>query len=290
MKMIFELVPRVVGGGSMSGTTKVDMRDKKQRNGLIADKDRLYPSLDEFIMKPDRKANRFPEPGTRGKAQSTEYMRDQIERMKFFLTVVSRAPEVTIFNTPRVSIWPTYYDKEPGFRESRPGRPGHHTTFDRLIRFCAEIGSPPDDPSERYEYHFQRANEDSTTHDYERIPRNQELFSYLEKLTRTRIPGAGGSFDDKYPTRERLQLLTEVFDYIRSTNLHDDTVYQDDWEDAFYRENTTEHMTYTNPRRVDGNARAEGQTIHIVPRPGVPVSGLRRGRALVHEGRRTIRF
>ena len=42
--------------------------------------------------------------------------------------------------------------KETDFVESSPGRPGHHTPFDELIRFCAEIGAPEQDPDERYEY------------------------------------------------------------------------------------------------------------------------------------------
>jgi len=267
MELIFGLVPRVVGGGSMSGTANVDEDDPKQRNGLIADKDRLYPSLDEFIMKPDRELNEFPAPGTRGRTQSKEYMQEHIERTKFFLSVVSRAPEVTVFNTPRVSIWPTYWDQAPGFIETQPGKPGHHTPFDRLIRFCAEIGSPSGS-DDRYEYHFQRYNADSSTADYEEIDRNQQLLAYLEKLTRTPMPGAGGgvtgggsglSFDDKYPREERLQLLTEIFDYIRCTNLHDDTLFQQDWREAFVEgDNTDDHLTYTNPRRQGKRFRYTG--------------------------------
>ena len=109
MEMIFELVPRVVGGGSESGTQKAIINGPNKENGLIADRDRLYPSLDEFIMKPNRDPNDFPEPGTDGKRRTTLFMQEHLERSKFFLSVVSRAPEVTVFNTPRVSIWPTWH-------------------------------------------------------------------------------------------------------------------------------------------------------------------------------------
>ena len=91
-----------------------------------------------------------------------------LERSRFFLTATSRAPEVTLHNTPRVSIWPSYFKEDASDEQ-------YTTAFDNLIRFCAEMGedtpsgSPYDD---RFIYHFQRMNADSTTEDYDEIPRN----------------------------------------------------------------------------------------------------------------------
>src|SRR5690606_7365524 len=41
-----------------------------------------------------------------------------------------------------------------------------------------------------------------------------------------------------------------IFDYIRSTNLHDDTLYED-FQEAFQKVNNADHRTYTNPRDQD---------------------------------------
>lgn len=258
MELIFGLVPRIVGGGSMSGTRKVNPNDPKENNGLVADKDRLYASLDEFLLEPGldsgrpdiREPNEFPDPGNRfGGSRDAKQMQEHIERSKFFLSVVSRAPEVTLFNTPRVSIWPTHWDGAPFHSDD------HHTDFDTLIRFCAEIGSRNAD--DRYEYHFQRYDSDSAVRDYTGIKRNRDLLDYLVRLTSDPVPGYGKSFQDKYGQIERNQILTEIFDYIRSCNLHDDSLYGKDWTDAFTSANgnTSNHLTYTNGRMNDNNER-----------------------------------
>ena len=240
MDMLYELTPRVVGGGSRAGSVKAT-----EPNGLVADKDRLYASLDEFIFKPDRSENEFP----------TEYMKggagEVLERSRFFLTATSRAPEVTLFNTPRIAIWPTYNKKSSADEK-------YVTPFDNLIRFTGELGentSAGNNYDKRYQYYFQRENADSTTHDYNNIKRNQDVYAYLDTLMETDIPGFGGNFKDKYGNENQNQLLTEIFDYIRSTNLFDDTVYGDDWKDAFQKANGTNHLTYTNYRQADNDSR-----------------------------------
>ncbi|MCA9458050.1 MAG: Verru_Chthon cassette protein A, partial [Nitrospira sp.] len=224
-------------------------------DGLIPDKDRLYASLDEFLLEPGSKGQRddfrepniFPDPNSRtGRGRNVKFIQDQLERSKFFLSVVSRAPETTMFNTPRVSIWPTQDPDAPGFKEEL-----NHSPFDTLIRYCAQAGASTG--GEPFIYHFQRAKADSSTWDYAEIDRNEELMDYLDKLTSSPIPGLGESFDKKYSNQERRQILTEIFDYIRSTNLHDDSLYGDDWEDAFTTNNTDNNRTFTNPRKKDLN-------------------------------------
>lgn len=257
MELIFGLVPRIVGGGSLSGTAKVNTNDPQEQNGLIPDKDRLYASLDEFLLEPGskgrpdlREPNEFPDPANMfGGVQDSKLMQEHIERSKFFLSVVSRAPEVTVFNTPRVSIWPTHYDGAPFHSDD------HHTEFDTLIRFCGEVGSRGG--GDRYEYHFQRFNSDSSSADYTNIGRNRQLLSYLDRLTSERVPGYGMSFRDKYGNLERHQILTEIFDYIRCANLHDDSLYGSGWSNAFTgaNQNTSNHLPYTNGRLNDNNQR-----------------------------------
>ncbi|MCB1086153.1 MAG: Verru_Chthon cassette protein A [Verrucomicrobiae bacterium] len=263
MEMIFALVPRVVGGGSVSGTKKVDFNNPQEANGLVADTDRLYATLDEFFLEPGplsnmpnrsqtmRDVNNFPDASAGGRGSRPidwEVMQDHAERTKFFLSVVSRAPETTMFNTPRVSMWPTHYDLAENFT------PARWTPFDRLIRFCAELGGGANG---RFKYHFQRFNADSASDDLARIDRNVDLMKYLDLLTLEKVPGFGKSFEEKYGSIERRQIITEIFDYIRCSNLHDDSLFGEDWKAAFSSatQNRNDHITYTNGRIADGNSR-----------------------------------
>lgn len=75
-------------------------------------------------------------------------------------------------------------------------------------------------------FSFQRNDPQSATADYAGINRNQELYAYLRNMTSRQVPGfGGGTFLTKYPvvgsTSERDQILTEIFDYIRTTNIDD---------------------------------------------------------------------
>jgi len=256
MEKIFKLVPRIVGGGSASGTRAVNPNDPLEQNGLIADKDRLYPSLDDFILQPGgergdnhtdpniafgpRIENDFPQ--LSGGQTENELM----ELTRFFLTVSSRSPEVNLFNMPRVSIWPTYYAKTANERQY------HQTNFDRFIRFCAELGETGGEP---HAYYFQRRNADSATSDWDDIPRNKQVYAYLDNLMARQIPGYGASFRDKYGKENSRQLLTQMFDYIRSSNLFDDSIYDEaipdnpnSWRGAYKKVNDTGHFSFTNFR------------------------------------------
>ncbi len=167
--------------------------------------DRLYSSVGEMLYDPMRKA--------------TSMTREQLEVGKFLLTAQSRSPELTLFGTPRISIWPVHSDLA-----SNPNSL-YCTAFDRLSAFCTTIGN-------NFRYHFQRKDASHPTKDYDTITRNQELYAYLQALTAREIPGVGGNFFAKYGS-DRDQILTEIFDYIRTTNLSDgnlsntpSTVYQ----------------------------------------------------------------
>jgi len=200
----FKLLPRLNDDkGSKGGTlntTKNNVQD-----AVTAKNERLFSSLGELSFDPQRQPN--------GVA------RQQLESGKFFLTANSRAPEVTLFGTPRIITWPidSDYGKNP--------TPGNGTllasTFDKVIAFCGTTGTGND----RKQYYFQRHDSTSPTNDYSQIQRNQDLYEYLQRLTGQVIPGFGGSFQGKYSyTDERDQILTEIVDYIRSTNVYDHAI------------------------------------------------------------------
>jgi uncharacterized protein (TIGR02600 family) len=181
---IYDLTPRIAAGGSLNLT-------RPATDSLVPvtlDQDRLYATAEELIFQNDRTPNE-------GLAKT------EIEGAKFFVTTVSRAPEVSLFNLPKLVCWPLHSSAA-----------SNRSAFDKLIAFCGTLNSEP--------YYFQRQNKDSTTEDYTGITRNQILYSYLQKLTDRNTPGFGGSLAAKLGI-DRDQVLTEMFDYIRCTNLND---------------------------------------------------------------------
>jgi len=197
LKAYYDLAPRVADGGTRGGTvneTDSAGNPNSAFHAIVPDSDRLYASVDEFLFSADRTAN------------SPAVDKDSLEKFKFFLTAHSRAPELNLFGKPRVTLWPLQLDT--AYRNAK----------DKLIAFCSEIAGHP--------YYFQRFNtysasnpsassSQSATLDWTGVPRNQDLYGYLDDLTSKPIPGFGGSFSSKYSGARR-QILTEMFDQIRS--------------------------------------------------------------------------
>lgn len=196
---------------------------------------RLYASVDElFYAQPDtppgpqRKQNdwELKVAGVNANDTAKILTADYLEKMRFFLTAHSRAPEVNLFGQPRVTIWPVF-EVSSSKKETEWWNPS-----DRLIAFCSTIG--PDGskvPQENVlRYLFQRADAYSPTTDIG-LKRNQAILRYLRNITSKPFPGFGGpSFEEKYRDGRfggdqygREQILVEIFDYIRTVNLRDST-------------------------------------------------------------------
>ena len=186
--------PRISAGGSAGGTV----------NTLgptipLAKNERLYAAVDELAF------------ANSNRALAASLTPQEVSRSKFFLTASSRAPDLTLFGTPRISLWPVSTFNNTTYR----------TAMDQLIAFCTTVGGRT--------YHFQRTDSNSAETDYKGIPRNQELYAYLQALTGQAVPGFGGpsgGFGTKYnasngTATERDQILTEIFDAIRCVNLVD---------------------------------------------------------------------
>jgi uncharacterized protein (TIGR02600 family) len=199
----YGITPRYAGGGSVDGT----YGGTNSVTAISTRGDRLYPTVGEMLFNPDRTASAL----NNGTIQ-------QMEPGKFFLTANSKAPEVNLFGQPRISMWPVSVTNDSN----------HRTPTDQLLAFCSTVGGNP--------YYFTRQDPKSTTTDIT-IARNATLLNYLDKLSSASIPGFGGNFNTKYPATsftgatgsatsvsERQQILTEMFDYIRATNIHDSTV------------------------------------------------------------------
>jgi len=217
---IFGMAPRVSGGGSQFGAYRVD-----SRKAVTLDNDRLYASVDDLLFLPafDASANeRYRMTSANIKSlkaaeldnvvsgewnTNTPYNftapislgPEQLELVRFFLTVDSNAPEVNLFGKPRVSLWPV------------DTRAAYQSLQDKLLAFCATVNG--------HKYFFQRQNPDSRTEDYTGIARNQTLLTFLDRLTSDPVPGLAGNLATKYAASDRAQLLTEIFDWIRTVNL-----------------------------------------------------------------------
>ncbi|PTY02355.1 hypothetical protein DB346_09610 [Verrucomicrobia bacterium LW23] len=195
---IYDIVPRVSSDSKYSagGTVNTlsyaeDATGANKYAGLpISDGMPLYASVDEL---------RYAR-STSARTATPVLTPQQIDYARFFLTAASRAPEVNLFNRPRVTIWP------------QPADPASRSLFDRSIAFCSTVAD--------YAFYFVRSDATSPTVDWANYPRNQEVYAYLQELTGTAIPGFGGNFLAKYGL-DRDQILTEIFDYIRCMNLAD---------------------------------------------------------------------
>ena len=245
---IYDIVPRVQQGGSESATTSY------ATSPIMPDEDRLYASVDELFLSAPPTPGGPPPAASAAPPRSKQLAdRERLEASRFFLTANSRAPELNQFNLPRIAIWPI--DAEE--RESYPGRNyGVWTPFDRLIKFCSTVGGEP--------YLFQRYDADSVRGCWEEVDRNRQIYEYLQTLAGTDVPGFGRSLSDHWGA-DTNQILTEVFDYVRSTNLFDDnhvdlsspggkTHYT--WQEA----DAEVQSQFTNGRYLQGNGSksAEG--------------------------------
>lgn len=186
----YGITPLYRWGGSEDGAK--DIKTTTSRLSLLVNKqDRIYATSDEILFKSTGVNTRNP------------LGAQQVESLSFFLTTSSKAPELNLFGQPRVSIWPI----------SAIDDAQHRTPFDSLIAFCSTVAGKP--------YYLVRNFPLDASRDFTDYARNQELFTYLQNLSATPFPGfGGGTFLTKY-NADRDQILTEIFDYIRCTNLNE---------------------------------------------------------------------
>ena len=179
---VLQLTPRYTYGGSRDATVANTANNTFKT-------ERLLSSAGELLYTANRSA-------------TTLLSADQLEGAKFLLTSHSRSPELTLFGTPRVSVWPIHANTTATWRSPK----------DLLLARAATVNGTQT-------YHFTRTDSQSCTTDIN-LPRNLSLLNYLDSLTQRNIPGWGGNFATKYPV-DRRDILTKIFDYVRITNLQD---------------------------------------------------------------------
>jgi uncharacterized protein (TIGR02600 family) len=211
-----------------------------------------------------------------------------IDASRFLLTAHSRSPELNLFGRPRVSIWPVPTPLGEGLlltsaKDPDTGKLGIHNPSDDLMRFCSTVGadSTVNNPSRPGQFIFDREDPYSATTDFNR-QRNREIFSYLQDVTSNnngRIPGYGQSFQGKYTGTPgaQTQILTEIFDYIRTVNLKDTS--RDERIDRSQGRTSVTQAKNTNAETLKGYARYAKRGI-VVPTKtnygGNPIAGFGR--------------
>lgn len=210
---IYDLMPKILPGGSRAGSVLVPAgrnftpTDFSQVQRALGE--RLFASVDEFLLREKFDANgKRPEFDLQSAEAWTGMSRPEIvERLRPFLTPRSRSSETNPFGLPKISMWPEHVVNTPEYR----------TVFDQTIAYCSTLAGK--------DYFFTRRDA-SSQNELIQIRRNKQLFDYLMTLTDLPIPGFGAAnatFHTKYGDN-RQQILVEIFDYIRSTNLYDENL------------------------------------------------------------------
>lgn len=261
---LYSLLPRLEGGGTRDGTLPFDSDDFNATAAGAVDweelqSERLFTSVDEFLF-----SNSFQGggrvPNTLSYSGTNIMAPERLNRSKFFLTANSSSPETNMFSLPRVAIWPLP-DKTLG--------PTYRHGNDDSMQASATLGS-----NLTNYYAFSRIDSRSALKDIgadspanSGVARNLQLMGYLDKMINATMPG-GSSFIRKYQAsggyNDARQVLVQIFDYIRCTNLFDNYLNEQtigtfglDYRDGGKLDQVTTYretpkfgrfFTYTEPR------------------------------------------
>ena len=230
----FTLTPRYSLGGSQGGTVAITPTEA----AIPLKADRLYASVEDMLFSSTNRA-----PSAIVSAQ-TAASSSAMERSRFFLTAHSVAPEVNLYGLPRISMWPIWdetggsstWTSWPASAPVPSGDAQHMTVYDQTLAHCSTLIFG----NNAYPYYFTRANNTNVygplagngqyTLDVS-IARNQKLLGYLDTMLTNQVPGFTGTFSSptgasKWNSNvnsqvEMRQVLTEMFDYIRTVNSMD---------------------------------------------------------------------
>ena len=231
LRNIYDLVPKVeYKNSSASGA--------RGTQGVTWDNDRLYATYDELLYKHERNRG-LEERQEANTFRSSQISRRKLEQSRFFLTANSIGPETTLFGTPRMTMWPTFTNV------------GKNTYFDNLMVFISTLGT------NKRKYYWQRNGSDSRHNEIYGNAGGDNLRLLNEYLVNlisqsNQIPGYGGSLGRKYgsgPYQDGKQILTQCWDYVRTTNLNDPY-------------NRTQYTSNTSPGQVAGCCLCGGTSPH----------------------------
>ncbi|MEI9895872.1 MAG: Verru_Chthon cassette protein A [Chthoniobacter sp.] len=129
-----------VGGTQRIIVDPVNTPGDLDNKELQPKQDRLFASVDEFIFGPHVKTGNFASP-TYARTNVNSYNQfagnpitpDVIDKLRFFVTTQSRAPELNLYGQPRVTCWP--------IRSETSLETTGLNVFDNLMLFCSTVGA-----------------------------------------------------------------------------------------------------------------------------------------------------
>ncbi len=198
---------------SASSSAGTDGGAQAANDVVLPKEERWFSTVDEYFFAAavnntnKRQRNATLTSGTA--PASGDVTQDDIANARFFLTTHSKAPETNPFGWPKISLWPV----------SDVTSERHQ--LDRKMVLAASL--PGSAGAARQDYFLQRAGtwsvgnagpSQSAILDTN-LSRNVQLFDYLSAMADKPIPGAGGSFLQKYGAASKNQLITAMFDMVR---------------------------------------------------------------------------
>jgi hypothetical protein len=149
---------------------------------------------------------------------------DRLRQAGGFLTTQSAAPEVTLYGTPRITLWPVHqHTPSPGASPEGANEFKKHTRYDQTAVLLSTL------KEQRYLVQRSEPGNGAMDMDIHADGQNKKLLKYLRGLTDRPVPGwvGGGNntFAAKYGadpiTGDRDSILMSMMDYVRSTNFAD---------------------------------------------------------------------
>jgi len=165
---------------------------------MTSKRQHFFPSVDEFFYGPSRAPN--------GQGAGFRVTPLDLRQSRFLLTTHSSAPELNPWGQPKICLWMMPRNLEERSHE------------DRRMNACSMLPGGAG-------FIFQRAagwkepahpgSSQSMTADWSEVPRNRELYAWLQSLTDLPVPGYRRSFAEKYGRHSRDQILTSMLDMLR---------------------------------------------------------------------------
>jgi len=187
----YNLSPRIAGGGTEGGTRSI-----LSGGSLALDAARLYSNANEFLYAPQLA-------GTDRELNNPALPAATVRQLPFFLTASNRAPETTLFERPRISLWPCQIQSDK------------RNAKDLLLDLASILN--------RKAYHFHRAatftddanpgSSQSQTLDLPPGGNNEGLLLAIKQDLLKTAPGFGAAFG---AGKDLNRLLVQTFDSIRS--------------------------------------------------------------------------
>jgi len=185
--------PIVMGATGIAGTRRILPS---------SDVDRLYATVDEMGFSGNRTAQ-----GSAFGFSSNSQTTTELAGRSFFLTAHSSAPETTLFETPKVSLWPI---RASANLNAVPSKTNRADAYDKMIALASSLPGN----GTLTKYYFQRENALSNN-ELGGIERNRQLYDYLKSLTGKTPPGFSQSLASAWGATNRNSVLVQTFDMIR---------------------------------------------------------------------------